>query len=231
MTHNMQMLFSRNGFRGVVTVKTTIELGYNKMAHSGNDNTSGDGRDGENDETIIIKKYANRRLYNTKSSQYVVLEDLAAMVRSGADFTVYDAKTGSDITRSVLTQIIFEEEGKGKSLLPLSFLRDMIRLYGDNINALVPDYLESSMKFFQRNREELQKTFEAATGAAALPLSGWREMAERNRFFIEKTAKMFNPFFLTSYQDSEKSDDIEKILVELAETRAKLREYEQQSRE
>ncbi len=176
--------------------------------------------------TVIIKKYANRRLYNTKSSQYVVLEDLAVMVREGVDFTVYDAKNGADITRSVLTQIIFEEEGKGNSLLPLSFLQDMIRLYGDNINVIVPGYLETAMRFFKRNRDELHSAFESA---ATAPLEGWRKIAESNREFTGKIFDMLNPFAVRNGSKPETEAQAEKIDAlqqELNGLKQKLAAYE-----
>ncbi|MGE5566394.1 MAG: polyhydroxyalkanoate synthesis repressor PhaR, partial [Parcubacteria group bacterium] len=116
--------------------------------------TAGDGR-------VVIKKYANRRLYNTASSSYVTLEHLADMVKEGVDFVVYDAKTGEDITRSVLTQIIFEEEnrGAGTNLLPIQFLRQLIRFYGDNMQAFLPSYLELSLESFAKQQERLRQQF------------------------------------------------------------------------
>src|SRR5579859_4628917 len=107
---------------------------------------------------VIIKKYANRRLYNTATSSYVTLDNLSQMVRQGGDFIVYDAKNGEDITRSVLTQIIVEEEQKGQNLLPISFLRQIIGFYGNNMEWLVPRYLEFTMKSFARNQEQLAKS-------------------------------------------------------------------------
>ena len=116
-------------------------------------------------EPIIIKKYANRRLYNTAKSSYVTLDHLAQMVRDGQDFVVNDAKTGEDITRGVLAQIIFEEEAKGQTMLPANFLRQLIRLYGDTLQGFVPGYLEASMETFARNqeamREQVRQAFEA----------------------------------------------------------------------
>ena len=120
-------------------------------------------------EPVTIKKYANRRLYNTGTSTYVTLEDLAMMVKNGEDFVVYDAKTGEDITRSVLTQIIFEQESKGQNLLPINFLRQIIRFYGDSMQMLVPRYLDISIENFTREqekfREQVAKTFGAAPSA------------------------------------------------------------------
>ena len=108
---------------------------------------------------IIIKKYANRRLYNTKSSSYVTLDHLSQMVKEGTDFEVRDARTGDDITRTVLAQIIFDEENKGQHLLPIQFLRQLIRFYGDSLQAFVPSYLEMSMDSFTKNQEEMRGKF------------------------------------------------------------------------
>ena len=120
-----------------------------------------DGKDpGQQEAPITIKKYANRRLYNTAESSYVTLDHLAKMVKDGTDFVVYDAKTREDITHSVLTQIIVEEEGKGQNLLPISFLRQLISLYGDNLQWLVPNYLDYSMRAFARNQEQIRHYFQ-----------------------------------------------------------------------
>jgi polyhydroxyalkanoate synthesis repressor PhaR len=110
------------------------------------------------DDPVVIKKYANRRLYNTASSQYVTLEDLAALVHSGTDFIVHDAKTGEDLTRSVLTQIIFEQESKGENLLPVQFLRQLISFYGGQMQGILPSYLEASLKSFAEGQEKLVGT-------------------------------------------------------------------------
>ncbi|MGF1550077.1 MAG: polyhydroxyalkanoate synthesis repressor PhaR [Sphingomonadaceae bacterium] len=126
-------------------------------------------------DPVIIKKYANRRLYDTESSSYVTLDHIAEMTRAGREFKVVDARTGEDITRSVLTQIIMEEEAHGRTMLPLNFLRQLIAMYGDSMQSLMPDYLEAAMEAFQRNQAQLQR---AMTGAmAANPIA---EMARRN---------------------------------------------------
>jgi len=148
-------------------------------------------------EPIIIKKYANRRLYNTDSSSYVTLDDLARMVKDGDDFVVKDAKSGEDITHSVLTQIIFEEESKGETLLPTNFLRQLIAFYGDGLQKVVPDYLESSMAAFSQNQDKFRSFFEGnrinpATGGQ--PLKPFEEMAKQNMAIFEKTMSMFSPF-------------------------------------
>ena len=148
--------------------------------------TAGDGR-------VVIKKYANRRLYNTASSSYVTLDHLSDMVKEGVDFVVYDAKTGEDITRSVLTQIIFEEEnrGAGTNLLPIQFLRQLIRFYGDNMQAFLPSYLELSLESFAKQQEQLRKQF----GAAAIPGAGaYEETIRQNLALFDRAMKMFTPF-------------------------------------
>lgn len=146
------------------------------------------------DDAIIIKKYANRRLYNTQTSSYIVLEDLAFMIKEGVDFVVYDAKIGDDITRSVLTQIIFEEESKGNFLLPLSFLRDMIKLYGTSVSPLYPEYWEASMDFFKHNQEKMRSSFEHAIENVSMPFTHFQKVADNHRLFMQKTFDMFTHF-------------------------------------
>jgi polyhydroxyalkanoate synthesis repressor PhaR len=142
---------------------------------------------------VTIKKYANRRLYNTATSSYVTLDHLCQMVKEGTDFVVYDAKTGEDITRSVLTQIIVEEEGKGQNLLPISFLRQLIGFYGDNLQWLVPRYLEHSMKSFARNQEQMRNYMKDALGGL-FPFGQFEEMGKQNMALFERAMKMFAPF-------------------------------------
>ena len=144
---------------------------------------------------ITIKKYANRRLYNTATSSYVTLDHLCQMVKDNADFVVYDAKTGEDITRSVLTQIIVEEEGKsGQNLLPISFLRQLIGFYGDSLSGLVPRYLEYSMQAFHRNEEQMRQYMEHALGGL-FPFNPIEEMNKQNVALFESAIKMFTPFY------------------------------------
>ncbi len=147
----------------------------------------------KSDEPIIIKKYANRRLYNTGTSTYVTLEDLASMVKEGEDFVVYDAKSGDDITRSVLAQIIFEQENKeGQSLLPITFLRQLIRFYGDSMQMLVPRYLEVSIDSLTREQEKFREHMAQAFGVNAFgPLE---EQVRRNMEMFERAFAMFAPF-------------------------------------
>ena len=142
---------------------------------------------------ITIKKYANRRLYNTGTSTYVTLEDLAAMVKTGEDFVVYDAKTSEDITRSVLTQIIFEQENKeGQNLLPITFLRQLIRFYGDSMQMLVPRYLEVSIESLTREQEKFRTQMAQAFGVGAF--TSLEEQVRRNMDMFERTFAMFAPF-------------------------------------
>jgi polyhydroxyalkanoate synthesis repressor PhaR len=142
---------------------------------------------------VTIKKYANRRLYNTGTSTYVTLEDLAKMVKSGEDFVVYDAKTGEEITRSVLTQIIFEQENKeGQNLLPIAFLRQLIRFYGDSMQMLVPRYLEVSIESLTREQEKFRHQVAQAFGVGAFP--SLEDQVRRNMEMFERAFTMFAPF-------------------------------------
>lgn len=147
----------------------------------------------KSDQPTTIKKYANRRLYNTGTSTYVTLEDLAAMVKEGEDFLVYDAKTGEDITRQVLAQIIFEQENKaGQNLLPTTFLRQLIRFYGDSMQMVVPKYLEQSIDTLTREQEKFRKQMSSAFGMT--PFAPLEEHVRRNMEMFERTFSMFKPF-------------------------------------
>src|SRR6267154_1426765 len=147
----------------------------------------------KSEEPVVIKKYANRRLYNTGTSTYVTLEDLAGMVKAGEDFVVFDAKSGEDITRSVLTQIIFEQENKeGQNLLPITFLRQLIRFYGDSMQMLVPRYLEVSIQSLVREQGKFRDQMAQAFGGVGFgPLE---DVARRNMEMFERTFAMFAPF-------------------------------------
>ena len=142
---------------------------------------------------VTIKKYANRRLYNTATSSYVTLDYLSRMVKDGIDFVVYDAKSGEDITRSVLTQIIVEEESKGHNLLPISFLRKLISLYGDNLQWMVPNYLESAMQAFARNQDQVRQYFQQ-TMSGMFPFGPFEEMSKQQMAMVERAMRMFSPF-------------------------------------
>jgi polyhydroxyalkanoate synthesis repressor PhaR len=146
---------------------------------------------------VKIKKYANRRLYNTATSSYVTLDHLCQMVKQGTEFVVHDAKTGEDITRSVLTQIIVEEEAKGQNLLPVSFLRQLISFYGDNLQALVPRYLDYSMGAFAQNQEQMRKYMTDAFGGFFPFGQQLEEMGKQNLALFQNAMKtMFSPFGL-----------------------------------
>jgi polyhydroxyalkanoate synthesis repressor PhaR len=145
-------------------------------------------------EPIVIKKYANRRLYNTSTSAYVTLEDLADMVKRGRDFTVHDAKTGDDITRQVLTQIIFEEENKGQNLMPIKFLRQLIRFYGDQMQAFVPSYLEMSLEQLTREQQTLRNQLLNTMGVSAEPFRVIDDQVKKNMAMFEDAMRFFQPF-------------------------------------
>src|SRR5579872_2970011 len=181
-------------------------------------------------EPIEIKKYANRRLYNTGTSTYVTLEDLAAMVKTGEDFVVYDAKTGEDITRSVLTQIIFEQENKeGQNLLPITFLRQLIRFYGDSMQMLVPRYLEVSIESLTREQEKFREQMAQAFGVGAF--TSLEEQVRRNMDMFERAFAMFAPFARRESGGGEggeaekaggKSGDIDDLKRQLDEMKRKV---------
>ncbi|MCB9983197.1 MAG: polyhydroxyalkanoate synthesis repressor PhaR [Rhodospirillales bacterium] len=171
------------------------------------------GKNGQNDPTVI-KKYANRRLYDTGRSSYVTLDDLCEMVKDGIDFVVYDAKEGKDITRSVLTQIIVEQESKGENLLPTGFLKNLIGFYGDNIQSIVPNYLEQTLETFVKNqeqvREQINKSFEGISPIQNMfpPMPGtpdFEEMSRKNMEMFESTMRMFMPFNAEYGDDKQKN--------------------------
>ncbi|HYD73776.1 MAG TPA: polyhydroxyalkanoate synthesis repressor PhaR [Candidatus Binatia bacterium] len=144
-------------------------------------------------EPVVIKKYANRRLYNTAASTYVTLDHLSEMVREGVDFIVLDAKTGDDITRSVLTQIIVEMEGRGQNLLPVQFLRRLIHFYGEPMQGFLPPYLEMSMESFAKAQEKMRENMSRAFGATT-PMAAFEEQAQRNMALFQQALSMWTPF-------------------------------------
>jgi polyhydroxyalkanoate synthesis repressor PhaR len=189
----------------------------------------------KSEEPVVIKKYANRRLYNTGTSTYVTLEDLAGMVKTGEDFIVYDAKTGEDITRSVLTQIIFEQENKGgQNLLPIAFLRQLIRFYGDSMQMLVPRYLEVSIESLTREQEKFRQQMTSAFGGG--PFAPLEDQVRRNMEMFERAFAMFMPFARRQAQnaDADKTpaasggageiDDLKRQLEEMQKRIEKLGE-------
>ena len=174
----------------------------------------------------VIKKYANRRLYHTGTSTYVTLEDLAQMVRAGEDFVVHDARSGEDLTRSVLTQIIFEQENKeGQNLLPVTFLRQLIRFYGDSLQVLVPSYLEHSIGALAREQEKLRQQMTETFGGAAF--GAMEETARRNMALFEKAMRMFTPFSSESAREAAEAKradagEIEALKRQVDEMRRRL---------
>ncbi len=167
---------------------------------------------------IIIKKYANRRLYNTESSSYITLDHLAAMTREGREFKVVDAKTDEDITHNVLTQIIMEEEGRGaQHMLPVNFLRQLIAMYGDSMQAMVPGYLEASMDSFRRNQAQFKSAVEGAFAG-----SPFAEMAKRNMAMFEAATSAFKPKPAAPVSNGSKDDEIAALKAELAKLQDKV---------
>ena len=150
----------------------------------------------EKRETVVIKKYANRRLYNTETSTYVTLDDLAQMVRSDRDFVVYDAKSGDDLTHSVLTQIIVEQEGRegGQTLLPIPFLRQLIRFYDDSIGRMVPSYLQFSLETLAKEQEKFRNQIANAFGNPAAAFEAYQDQARKNMAMFEQALSMWSPF-------------------------------------
>lgn len=168
---------------------------------------------------VVVKKYANRRLYNTESSSYITLDTLADMVRNGRDFVVYDAKTGEDITRGVLTQIIVEEEGKGRALLPTAFLRQLIGFYGDSMQNLVPKYLEQAMANFARQQEQMRQAMQQTMGNF-FPF-GMEEVSRQNMAMMERALSLFTPPFLqTDNADTPPAPASDEVAALRAEVQA-----------
>lgn len=174
------------------------------------------------DGPVIIKKYANRRLYNTETSSYITLDHLAAMTREGRDFKVVDAKTEEDITHNVLTQIIMEEEARGQTLLPVNFLRQLIALYGNSMQAVVPGYLEASMESFRRNQAQFKSAVEGAFAN-----SPFAEIAKRNMAMFEAAAEAFKPGApggagTAPAPETSKDDEIAALKAQLASLQDKI---------
>jgi len=171
----------------------------------------------ESDAPIIIKKYANRRLYNTRSSSYITLDDLAQMTRDGVDFQVLDAKTGTDITHAILTQIIMDEEANGEQMLPVSFLRSLIGMYGNSMQTMMPSYLEASMENFHTHQAKLQEAFTASIGPDALA-----RMAETNMAMFQAAASAFMPKPAAPAPEPARSSDLDALRAQMAEMQRKL---------
>jgi polyhydroxyalkanoate synthesis repressor PhaR len=167
------------------------------------------------DDVVTIKKYANRRLYDTERSCYITLEDLGTMVRDGRDFRVVDAKSGDDITHNVLTQIIMDEETRGETLLPVNFLRHLIGMYGDKMQSMVPQYLEASMTAFRKNQQDVRSALEGALGSNPLA-----ELTRRNMEMFQQAAGAFIPG--ASGGSKAKDAEIAALKAEVAELKAAL---------
>jgi polyhydroxyalkanoate synthesis repressor PhaR len=186
----------------------------------------------KNEGQIVIKKYANRRLYNTGTSTYVTLEDLAEMVKRGEEFTVQDAKSGDDITHAVLTQIIFEQESKtGNTLMPISFLRQLIGFYGDQMQMVVPSFLEHSMKSFAEQQVQMREQMSRAFGETpiaknfSLPIQMVEEQVRRNTDMFQQAMQMFSPFMQPPVKESRKpaeASDIDELKQQMKALQAKL---------
>ncbi len=191
------------------------------------------------DDPVVIKKYANRRLYNTGTSTYVTLEDLAEMVKKGEDFTVQDAKTGDDITHPVLTQIIFELENKdGQNMLPIPFLRQLIAFYGDQMQMIVPSFLEQSMNAFSKEQERFREQMKSALGKGPIdmmkmppPLKALEEQTRRNMEMFQNAMRLFTPFPAAGSapppapekkEASPKSDDLQELKDQIAAMQRKI---------
>jgi polyhydroxyalkanoate synthesis repressor PhaR len=177
---------------------------------------------------VVVKKYANRRLYNTESSSYITLDNLAGMVRDGRDFVVYDARTGEDITRSVLTQIIVEEESKGRAMLPTNFLRQIIGFYGDSLQQFVPSYLEQAMSSFALQQEQMRNAMQQTMGNF-FPLN-IQEVSRQNLAMMERAMSLFTPFRHSPGEAqeaelppvTEASEEVESMRQELQDLRSQL---------
>ena len=184
---------------------------------------------GEASSPVVVKKYANRRLYNTESSSYITLDNLAEMVRKGRDFVVYDAKTGEDITRSVLTQIIVEEEGKGRAMLPTNFLRQLIGFYGDQMQSVVPRYLEQAMSAFAQQQEQVRSAMQKTMGSVGtiFPFGNMEEMSRQNMAMMERAFSLFSPFYRPGESGSggaprEESSEVADLRAEVERLRREL---------
>lgn len=177
-------------------------------------------------DVVLIKKYANRRLYNTQKSSYVTLDDLANMIKTGEEFVVQDAKSGDDLTRGVLTQIIFDAENNGNEMLPTNFLRDIIRLYGDTMQGMVPSYLEQAMANFAEQQEKMRESFEKAVSVAS-PFAGFEQLSKMNSDWIKNSMKLFQSATGAAGEGESpahesNSEELRNLKAQLNEMQAKL---------
>ena len=204
-THHNLMLMLRLVRCGAVANGSGMQGARVKMAKS---------KGAAEDDVVTIKKYANRRLYDTERSCYITLDDLGTMVRDGRDFRVVDAKSGEDITHNVLTQIIMDEETRGENLLPVIFLRHLIGMYGDKMQSMVPQYLEASMTAFRKNQQDVRSAFEGALGANPLA-----ELTRRNMEMFQQAAGAFIP---GAGGSKAKDAEIAALKAEIADLKAEL---------
>jgi len=174
---------------------------------------------------VVVKKYANRRLYNTESSSYITLDNLADMVRQGRNFVVYDAKSGEDITRGVLTQIIVEEEGKGRALLPTAFLRQLIGFYGDQMQSLVPRFLEQTMSALAQQQEQMRTAMQKTMGNM-FPFGNMEEVGRQNMAMMERAFSLFTPFYRSgdASQQDPGAEELDALRAEVESLRRQLAE-------
>ena len=182
-------------------------------------------------DPVVIKKYANRRLYDTSSSQYVTLDYVRELVKSGRDFTVVDAKSGEDLTHGVLSQIIFEEEARGENLLPLPFLRQLIQYYGDSLQSVVPSYLEATMDAFSSQQEEMRERFTGTLQSPQAIMEAFQDQSRRNMEMFGQAMQMFAPFVPGTGATErpaepdvkpDETEDLEAMRAELDAMRAKI---------
>ncbi len=171
-------------------------------------------------QPVTVKKYANRRLYNTETSSYITLDNLAEMVRNNRDFVVYDAKSGDDITRGVLTQIIVEEEGKGNALLPINFLRQLIGVYGTDMPGLMPKYLEQAMANFMRQQESVRATVSKTLGPLMPP--GMEDIGRKNMEMMERAMTLFTPFYREGVETRPGQENVQDYQEEIISLRAEV---------
>lgn len=189
-------------------IYTNVAVGAQSMAN-----------DSKNGGTVIIKKYANRRLYNTSTSSYITLDHLAQMVKDNVDFQVIDAKTGADLTHAILTQIIMEEESTGEQMLPTNFLRQLISMYGNSMQAFLPGYLEASMEHFRENQAKMRKAIEDSIGSNPLA-----QLAQRNMEMFKAAAAAFVPGAVAKDDPAPaaEGDDLDSLRKQMADMQKKL---------
>jgi polyhydroxyalkanoate synthesis repressor PhaR len=198
-----------------------------QVADSSGSRSKGAESDATEAPTVIIKKYANRRLYNTATSNYVTLEHLSEMVREGVVFQVQDAKTEEDITRSVLTQIIVEQESRGQNLLPVEFLRRLIRFYGEPMQGFLPAYLNMSMESFTKSQEQMRETM-ARTFGGKTPIAAFEEQAQRNMALFQQALTMWSPFTAARAAGAEETTQAAQDDATLVELRKQMEAMQKQ---